>query len=680
MNNLHRNWQSEVYLVSAPSRDELLVRGRELQRFLDGAPDVDAADLAYTLNCSDLGLGDARLAIVATSPAELLRKLVSALHRLAQPETIRLKERSGVYYFDSMLGREGKLAFVFPGVGAQYINMLADLCLHFPEVRAWFDLIDRSSSELGRDYCPSQVIFPPTGVAARAETERRLWLTDCGTEVVFAANQALLGLLTRLELRPDAVVGHSSGEYTALIAAGCLQAGDSRRLIDQLIDLNVVYQRLHDAGQIPGGTLVAVGAANESAVREVVAQSAGKVFLAMDNCPQQLVLCASDAELAPALKALKDQGAICATLPFNLAYHTPLFGPYCDALDDFLGGLEFEPPTVDIYSCVTSQAFPRDPQAVRRIVRDQWSRPVRFRETIETMYESGVRVFVEAGPRGNIVSFIDNILQDRPHLAVPANVPQRSGILQLNHAMGLLAAHGIDMRLDALYAHRSPRRLDLEAGMAESTLAKTRSQEMRLLTGMPVLGDDDIDALRVLTTATPSRDDLETSPEPTAPVNAPVDATAAGQASVRSAVIQRYLATMERFVAVQGDVMLAYLTGATPAPASVRIGPPSAAPPVAATVAAAEAMAPPSLRQPAEWMPVEAADQTPATEFSRDDITKLLLRLVSARTGYPPDMLDPTLNLEADLGIDSIKRVEILGRCTARRAWFATATWRLARR
>src|SRR5262245_13156404 len=130
MTNLHRTWDSEVYLISAPSREDLLAVGRELESFLNANPDVQGADLAFTLNCPDAGLGDARLAIVAASPAELRRKLADAMDRLARPETTRVKERSGVYYFDSMLAQEGLLAFVFPGEGAQYLNMLADLCLH----------------------------------------------------------------------------------------------------------------------------------------------------------------------------------------------------------------------------------------------------------------------------------------------------------------------------------------------------------------------------------------------------------------------------------------------------------------------------------------------------------------------------------------------------------------------
>lgn len=689
MINLHRTWDSEVYIISAPSRADLLAVGRKLESFLQANPSVDGTDLAFTLNCLDSGLGDARLAIVAASPADLRRKLTSAMDRLAQPRTTRIKERSGVYYFDSKLAREGRLSFVFPGEGAQYLNMLADLCLHFPEMRGWFDLIDRASREQRRDYRPSDVVFPPRGTAGEQEAEQRLWSMDCGSELVFAASQALLGLLSELGVRPDAVVGHSSGEYSSLIAAGCIHATEPERLITQMIDLNAVYRRLRDAGQIPVGSLVAVGAISEAAVRETAKQNPGTVFVAMDNCPQQLVLCCAETDLAPTVSALKNQGAVCVTLPFNRAYHTPLFESFCNAFDGFLDGLEIKPPTLDIYSCVTADMFPPDPDAIRALVRRQWSLPVRFRETTETMYAAGVRTFVEIGPRGNLASFIDNTLMGRPHLAIPINVPQRSGILQLNHAIALLAAHGFDVQPDGLYKHRSPHRLDLG-----TVAAKEASRRLRIETSMPVFGSDALRSL-ALSPSSPARSHGATTSEDRAQADggeqqaeAAATSSTAPAAPAHSAhsdgiseVMHRYLETMEKFVAVQADVMCAYLTGSPSGPgrlidasgqaAGIPIVTPFPAPaspsllpapiPAEPTHAGPNPSGVKGAEEPEEMEPASANGPPHAAMLSASDITKLLQRLVSARTGYPIEMIEPELNLEADLGIDSIKRVEILG-------------------
>ena len=77
-----------------------------------------------------------------------------------------------------------------------------------------------------------------------------------------------------------------------------------------------------------------------------------------------------------------------------------------------------------------------------------------FRRTIEKLYEEGTRVFVEVGPRGNMTGFVDDILRGRPYCAVPANLQRRSGIAQLNHLVGVLAVHDVELDATALYARR----------------------------------------------------------------------------------------------------------------------------------------------------------------------------------------------------------------------------------
>jgi acyl transferase domain-containing protein len=98
-----------------------------------------------------------RLAIVAESLKELEQKLAQAIQRLADPQCARIKNASGIYFFERPLSPQGKVAFLFPGQGSQYVNMLSDLCLHFPEVRAWFDLMDCAMSHRRKNY--SAVIF-----------------------------------------------------------------------------------------------------------------------------------------------------------------------------------------------------------------------------------------------------------------------------------------------------------------------------------------------------------------------------------------------------------------------------------------------------------------------------------------------------------------------------------------
>ena len=192
----HREWDAEVFVVEASSRAGLISACEQLERRV--VPGARMRDLAFTCN-RHLDQSQHRVAIVATSPEDLTRKLHFVTDRLADPSCRRIRDGSGLYFVEEPLGLDGRLAFVFPGEGSQYPGMLADLAIHFPRVRAWFDLIDSAFAGQGRPLAPSQVIFPPPGPATvKSDAERRLWQMDYGPEAVFTSSQALLELLREL--------------------------------------------------------------------------------------------------------------------------------------------------------------------------------------------------------------------------------------------------------------------------------------------------------------------------------------------------------------------------------------------------------------------------------------------------------------------------------------------------
>lgn len=477
---LDRSFDAEVVVLSAGDREQLLARAEQLRRALADREDLTLLDLAFTLSRSLPDAAGARLAIVATSIADLEGKLARALRLLADPGCHRIEDPSGIALTDRPLHAPGTLGFVFPGLGAQYVNMLADLCAHFPEVRAGFDLMDQAFARHKQGSLPSQAIFPPPGEPADPAA---LWAMDHGTAAVSTANQALLGLLSRLGIRPHAVLGHSAGVFSALRAAGAVRIDDEAELIRQAL---LLIERLHREGRIPTGALLAVGAPEREQALALVHRSEGALTVAMDNSPRQVVLGGSAKAVAAAASELQRAGVPCAALPLTHPYHTSRFAEFSGHLHGLYAQVAFSPPLLPLYSCVTAARCPDDPEAVRGLVADQWSHPVRFREAIEAMHADGVRIFVEVGPRGSLATCIDDILRGVPHLAVPANVTHRTGVTQLAHLLGLLAAHHVPMDLAPLYAHRSPRPLSLGDGREappHKPAHSPRAQAMRAYLG-----------------------------------------------------------------------------------------------------------------------------------------------------------------------------------------------------
>ena len=701
----HMNqWDSEVVIVAAVDRSGLLETAAGLVAYLDAVPDLAAPgfsllDLAWTVN-QRAGDQPCRLALVAISLADLRDKLVQAIERLAKPKTSRIKDVRGIYFFEEPFHPQGKLAFLFPGEGSQYPNMLADLCLQFPEVRTAFDRIDRIFAGHPRGYVPSDFIFPAPGQTGELDVAQQLWEIDGAVEAVLTGNAAIHALLRKLGVQPDAMVGHSTGEYSALLASGMIPVGEDEFVGHHLRNLNRMYEEVAQDTKAPRAFMLAVGAGLDK-VAPLVEQASGQVFVGMDNCPHQSVLVGEEAARAGLTAAMKADGLIFESLPFDRAYHTPMFQPYSQLFQDFYTQLPLAAPSVTTWSCVTAAPFGDGADDIRTLAIANWVSRVRFRETIQAMYDDGVRIFVEVGARGNLTSFVGDTLRGQPHLAVPANIQQRSGILQLNHLVALLCAQGVPVDLNALYERRHPNSVDLSseqgrlagkqrkgtlklasgwAGMEISAEAAERVRsQLAGKTGGAILAKQLEAETHERATAPPFKQhEEETIPDmqhnhtfngggngsQTAPP-AYVDA--------RTAVMQGHLQLMDQFLRTQEALVQQFLTG-IPAAASLPVWAPTPAPvqPVL--------MAQPALPQPAPAVPapsqptpstfapaVEAPAVVPswtlpdssATQAER--LQEILLNLVSNKTGYPVEVLSLDANLEADLGIDSIKRVEILG-------------------
>ncbi|MDX5373323.1 MAG: acyltransferase domain-containing protein [Pseudomonadaceae bacterium] len=454
--------ECELCVFAAASEAELLAQLQQVQGYIENNPGAALLDLAATLAARDSADKPVRLAVLAGDVAELAKKLQQAAKKIAEAKSPRWMTRTGLVFSSQPL--QGKLAFLFPGEGSQYLNMLADLAQQFPEVREWFDfwqgLYDEQPGSTRTD-----ILFPPASELddqLRQRLEARLFDMDVGSEAVFVASQALFSLLGALGVEPDAMLGHSTGESSALAASGAIAFTDREQLADFIRELNQVYRGVLDGGGIATGALLTVGALKRELVDRHIAACAAPVSVAMDNCQNQLVLFADRATIEGLLKSLSEEGGICSILPFDRAYHTPLFAAVTSAFHQYYRDVGLQAPKTPLYSCASAELFPADSSAVCELAAAQWSSTVRFRETIANMHRDGVRYFVEVGPSGNLTGFVNDILGGEEYLAIASNARKRSGVEQLFNLLGSLFANGKAVDLGKLYRGIACRVLDLD--------------------------------------------------------------------------------------------------------------------------------------------------------------------------------------------------------------------------
>lgn len=545
--------ETEMLVVTSADRDAVPAAIAALRVGIDAAPSLAAFAGELAEAPQD---GHCRIAIVAgdkITAHDNLDRIEAALGKGRD----RLRDRRGAYFSADPLAETGKVAFMFPGEGSQFRDMLAPIMLHYPVMRGWFDVADgvRYSDPARKRL--SDVFFPPP---LQAETDDALWRMDVGPEAIFSANMAMATLYKQIGLTADMAVGHSTGEYSALFLAGVTSRDDPAQLRREMAALNEVYGAAETAGEIASGALFTIGPIDRETLAARIDGREG-IYLGMDNCPGQQVVATTSDKAAAEVEALaREMGGYCERLPFERAYHCPAFADFSTRLRGFLDGLDFQPPALPVYSCMNAAPFPNDPAEIRDWTAGQWAARVRFTETVSRMYADGARIFVECGPRNNLTAFTNDILRKKPHLAVSADTPGRTGLAQLHHMCAQLSVEGVGLDLQALCAGEeapsvAPNAKPLKTGLQPMALSDETAERLRAVRrAQPTAASMPTD---------PQRPGLEAGPPPPAP-NHPAAVAAPSALDGMNDVVTGYFDTMEKFVSTERAVVAAYL-GGTPA-------------------------------------------------------------------------------------------------------------------
>ena len=357
--------------LSAKTESALWELASRYQQHLENNPDLDIADICYTASTGRNHFNQ-RLAIIAENKSELAAKLGQG--RVEIP---------GEGLFKGSVSKTTKVAFLFTGQGSQYVNMGRELYETQSVFREALDECDRLlREELERPLL--EILYP------QKEGDGSLLDQTAYTQpTLFALEYALASLWQSWGIKPDALMGHSVGEYVAATVAGVFSLSDGLKLI-------AARGRLMQ--QLPrGGKMVAVRTSAEQ-IRKAIADYADAVSLAAINGPESVVISGAGEAIASICSHLEDRGIKTKPLQVSHAFHSPLMSPMLGDFTTIADRVTYNRPRIPLISNVTGQRADES-IATSTYWVNHVLQPVKFAESMETLHQLGYGIFLEIGPK-----------------------------------------------------------------------------------------------------------------------------------------------------------------------------------------------------------------------------------------------------------------------------------------
>jgi acyl transferase domain-containing protein/NAD(P)-dependent dehydrogenase (short-subunit alcohol dehydrogenase family)/acyl carrier protein len=378
-----------------------------------------------------------RVAIDFADAPDLADKAAKALKVLVsdQPGAWKALRAQGIFRGH---GAAPKVAFLYTGQGSQYVNMGRALRDTDPIAANTFAEADRIMTPLlGRSL--SHFIFVDEGNAeAIAKAEDDLRQTAITQPAVLTIDLALTRLLAAYGIVPDMTMGHSLGEYGALVASGALPFADALEAV------SARGREMTRVSMVDNGRMAAVFAPLEE-IERLVQGVNGYVVIANINSNQQAVIGGAGPAVEQAVELFLKAGYNAVPLPVSHAFHTSIVAPASEPLRRMLERLRLTAPRIPVVANVDGQFYPSGPGVVARmidILGRQIAAPVQFVKGLRTLYDAGARVFVETGPKKALQGFAEDVLGgDAEVVSLFTNHPKAGDIAAFNQALcGLYAA------------------------------------------------------------------------------------------------------------------------------------------------------------------------------------------------------------------------------------------------
>ncbi len=413
-------------LVPLSARGEVALRELAARHaaFIAQHPDEPLDGIAATLQTGRAHLTH-RLAVLADSSIDLGTRLESFA---AGREVAEL--------FEGALrpGEQPRIAFLFTGQGAQYVDMGRGLYESEPVFRA---AIDRAAKKLEPllERPLLEVLFPPEGV------DSPIGQTAYTQPALFALEFALAELWRSWGITPSIVTGHSVGEYVAACVAGVFSFEDGLALVAERARL---MQALP-----PGGAMAAVFA-TEGAVKERIAREPGSVAIAAINGPEETVISGDATAVAMLLDEFAARDIKGKALDVSHAFHSPRLDPMLDALEQSANLVAHALPRITLLSNLTGKPFPAGTRPDGRYWREHARNAVRFADCVASLRAAGATVLVEIGPHPTLLALCARAAPDANWKTCVSLRRGRNERREMLTTLGALYSVGAPVRWEAI--------------------------------------------------------------------------------------------------------------------------------------------------------------------------------------------------------------------------------------
>lgn len=432
----NKDLENEVLLISSKSKKDLIAKIREVATEFPETTIMDKESsnplLTYT-GSLDYASTDKHIVGISYKDKNDIASMSNlAIAALNDKDKQSIAQARGVFVSGF---KKSKLAFVFPGQGSQYADMMFDLSLKYKVVKDTFDEADGILKEfLGAKL--SDYVF--SRGRDRKEVEEGLRQTEITQPSLLVADIALFRLLNEFNIRPDMVAGHSLGEYAALVAAGVLSFKDA------LMAVAIRGRAMSEVDAKDKGTMASI-TANIKQVERILESVKGYAIAANKNSLTTTVISGSTPGIDEAIKKFEEKGLKTIRLSVSAAFHTKIVEPAAEPLSEYLDSITFNPPQIKITSNVLGDFFPDDPSEIRDIMKKQVGAVVEWTNQTLNMHRAGANTFIEVGPKRALSSFVADILSDESVLSIVGNHPKKGGIKAFNETLAACATLGINI-------------------------------------------------------------------------------------------------------------------------------------------------------------------------------------------------------------------------------------------